>query len=174
MALDDLTTAVERALSEVHQLEATVSNYKESSQQLLFERINNVVRELASIQSAASGCDEQVPVGVISLLDEGKNPDQFARVYMRGCIERNEATRGKVEAFKLLRNHLLAEMEDAFPDEAAAYKEMRTASAALTRQAQSQQVESAANGHSGPQQQQPDGAREALANGPANGVPPLT
>lgn len=169
MALDELTEAIERSLAEVHQLEATVSNYKESSQALLFQRINNVVRELGSIQSAATRCHEHIPRGVVSLLDEGENPDQFARVYVKGCIERNEATRGKVEAFKLLRKHLLAEMEEVFPDEAAAYRAMRTASAALTRQAQTQQVESTANGHFEPKEQA-EGVLECLPNGPANGT----
>lgn len=69
----------------------------------------------------------QIPIDVIRLVDEGKNPDEFTKDLINNCIQRNQATKGKVEAFKALRKHLLEEIEDAYPEETEAYRALRTA-----------------------------------------------
>uniref|UniRef100_M4E7E3 Mediator of RNA polymerase II transcription subunit 10 n=1 Tax=Brassica campestris TaxID=3711 RepID=M4E7E3_BRACM len=75
------------------------------------------------------------------LIDDGKNPDEFARDVLNSCVARNQATKGKTDAFKELRKHILEELEETFPDEVDKYREIRATSAAeAKRLAQSQTV----------------------------------
>ena len=36
-----------------------------------------------------------------SLIDDGKNPDEFTRDMLNGCIAKNQITKGKTDAFKV-------------------------------------------------------------------------
>lgn len=36
-----------------------------------------------------------------SLIDNGKNPDEFTRDVLNSCIARNQVTKGKTDAFKV-------------------------------------------------------------------------
>lgn len=80
------------------------------------------------MQSAADDCHIQIPIDVIRFIDEGRNPDEFTKDLINNCIQRNQATKGKVDAFKMLRKNLLEEIEDAYPEETEAYRALRTAS----------------------------------------------
>eukprot|EP00850_Spirogloea_muscicola_P006405 SM000030S11414 [mRNA] locus=s30:569294:570744:- [translate_table: standard] len=100
--MDGLRAAVGRALAETHQLERTLGGYRDSSQLLLFERLNGLVKELAAVAEAADGCgDARVPLEVVRLIDEGRNPDSFTRDLLQACAARNQATKGRVDAFKV-------------------------------------------------------------------------
>jgi mediator of RNA polymerase II transcription subunit 10 len=39
---------------------------------------------------------------VLSLIDDGKNPDEFTRGVINSCITKNEVTKEKTDAFKVL------------------------------------------------------------------------
>eukprot|EP01018_Ginkgo_biloba_P006547 Gb_36353 [translate_table: standard] len=140
---------------------------------LMAECRNSVVDEFDVMQKAAQDCDIQVPLGVIKLIDDGKNPDEFTKKLIEECINNNQKTKGKTEAFKDVKKHLckrlcaigrrvrlwiegretnlvvsaviylltflmqenlrknlLEELEQAFPEEVEAYRELRAASAA--------------------------------------------
>ncbi|CAN1255660.1 Mediator of RNA polymerase II transcription subunit 10b, partial [Linum perenne] len=68
----------------------------------------------------------------VSLIDDGKNPDEFTRDVINSCIAKNQVTKGKTDAFKALRKNLLDELEQAFPDEIESYREIRAISAAVS------------------------------------------
>ena len=36
-----------------------------------------------------------------SLIDDGKNPDEFTRGVINSCVARNQVTKGKTDAFKV-------------------------------------------------------------------------
>ena len=36
-----------------------------------------------------------------SLIDDGKNPDEFTRDVINSCVARNQVTKGKTDAFKV-------------------------------------------------------------------------
>ena len=38
---------------------------------------------------------------VVSLIDDGKNPDEFTRDVFNSCIAKNQITKGKTDAFKV-------------------------------------------------------------------------
>ncbi|XP_057477678.1 mediator of RNA polymerase II transcription subunit 10b-like isoform X2 [Actinidia eriantha] len=85
--------------------------------------------ELEYITKFTDKCDIQFWY-MFSLIDDGKNPDEFTRDVLNGCIAKNQTTKGKADAFKSLRNHLLEELEHAFPDEVESYREICATSAA--------------------------------------------
>jgi len=89
----------------------------------------------------AEKCNIQVPMQVVNLIDDGKNPDEFTKDVLNECVAKNQITKGKADAFKGLRRHLLEELEQAFPDEVESYREIRATSAAeLKRLAQAQSM----------------------------------
>ncbi|KAL6004357.1 Mediator of RNA polymerase II transcription subunit 10b [Asimina triloba] len=84
------------------------------------------------MQRLAENCNIQVPMEVVNLIDEGKNPDEFTRDVLNSCISRNQITKGKTDSFKSLRKHLLEELEQTFPEEVEGYREIRASSAAVS------------------------------------------
>ncbi|KAH9774902.1 Mediator of RNA polymerase II transcription subunit 10b [Citrus sinensis] len=102
---------------------------------------NSLVSELDNMVKLSEKCNIQVPTEVLNLIDDGKNPDEFTRDVINSCIAKNQVTKGKTDAFKSLRKHLLDELEQTFPDEVEAYREIRANSAAeAKRLAQSQSM----------------------------------
>ncbi|XAR55188.1 hypothetical protein NMG60_11030611 [Bertholletia excelsa] len=139
--LNQVINSIQKTLGLLHQLYLTVSSFNVSSQLPLLQRLNSLVLELDNMTKLAEKCNIQVPMQVLNLIDDGKNPDEFTRDVLNGCIAKNQITKGKTDAFKGLRRHLLEELEQAFPDEVESYREIRAASAAeLKRIAQAQSI----------------------------------
>ncbi|MCL7028479.1 hypothetical protein MKW94_027914 [Papaver nudicaule] len=139
--LNQVINSIQKVLGLQHQLYLTVSSFNVSSQFPLLERINVVVSELDNLQKLADNCKIQVPVEILNLIYDGKNPDEFTRDVLNSCIARNQITKGKTDAFKGLRRHILEELEEAFPDEVEAYREIRATSAAESKRlAQAQSI----------------------------------
>lgn len=36
-----------------------------------------------------------------SFIDEGRNPDEFTKHLLNGCVQQNQASKGKVDSFKV-------------------------------------------------------------------------
>ncbi|XP_008788119.1 mediator of RNA polymerase II transcription subunit 10b-like [Phoenix dactylifera] len=139
--LKQVIHSVDKTLGLLHQLYLTVSSFSVVSQLPLLQRLNALVADLDTMQKLAENCDIQVPMEVVNLIDDGKNPDEFTRDVLNNCIAKNQSTKGKTDAFKSLRKYLLEELEQAFPDEVENYREIRASSAAESkRMAQSQSV----------------------------------
>ncbi|XP_009608620.1 mediator of RNA polymerase II transcription subunit 10b-like isoform X3 [Nicotiana tomentosiformis] len=139
--LNQVINSIDKTLGILHQLYLTVSSYNVSSQLPLLQRLNNLVLELDNMAKLGEKCNIQVPMEVLNLIDDGKNPDEFTRDVLNSCIAKNQVTKGKTDAFKGLRGHLLEELEQAFPEEVEAYREIRAASAAeAKRLAQAQSL----------------------------------
>lgn len=139
--LNQVINSIQKTLGILHQLYLTVSSFNAASQLPLLQRLNNLVLELDNMSKLAEKCNIQVPMEVINLIDDGKNPDEFTRDVLNGCIAKNQITKGKTDAFKGFRGHLLEELEQAFPDEVEAYRNIRAASASeAKRLAQAQSM----------------------------------
>lgn len=130
--LNQVINSIDKTLGILHQLNLTVSSYNVSSQLPLLQRMNNLVLELDNMAKLGEKCNIQVPMEVLNLIDDGKNPDEFTRDVLNSCIAKNQITKGKTDAFKGLRGHLLEDLEQAFPEEVEAYREIRAASAAVS------------------------------------------
>nr|GMD81794.1 mediator of RNA polymerase II transcription subunit 10B-like [Ipomoea batatas] len=130
--LNQVIGSIQKTLGMLHQLYLTVSSFNVASQLPFLQRMNALVSELDNMAKLAEKCDIQVPMEVLSLIDDGKNPDEFTRDVLNSCIAKNQITKGKTDAFKGLRKHLLDELEEAFPDEVEAYRMSRATSAAVS------------------------------------------
>ncbi|KAE8790778.1 mediator of RNA polymerase II transcription subunit 10b-like [Hordeum vulgare] len=120
-------------------LVTTYKREREGTRRSRTWRRNTLVAELDTMQKLADGCNIQVPMEVVNLIDDGKNPDEFTRDVLNSCITKNQITKGKTDAFKSLRKHLLEELKEAFPDDVEAYRQIRATSAAESKRlAQSQ------------------------------------
>ncbi|XP_042450995.1 mediator of RNA polymerase II transcription subunit 10b-like isoform X1 [Zingiber officinale] len=129
-SLSQIIDSVDRTLGLLHKLYLTVSSFSVASQLPLLQRLNTLVAELDGIQKLAENCNFQIPLEVVNLIDDGKNPDQFTRDVINSFISKNQITKGKTDALKSFRKHLLEELNQAFPDEVMTYKEVRAAAAA--------------------------------------------
>ncbi|XP_043725593.1 mediator of RNA polymerase II transcription subunit 10b-like [Telopea speciosissima] len=139
--LNQVINSIQKTLGHLLQLHVTVSSFSVASQLPLLQRLNALVSELDTMQKLAENCNIQVPMEVVNLIDDGKNPDELTRDIFNSCIARNQITKGKTDAFKGVRKHLLEELEQAFPDEVEAYREIRATSAADSKRlAQSQSI----------------------------------
>ncbi|KAL1222741.1 Mediator of RNA polymerase II transcription subunit 10b [Cardamine amara subsp. amara] len=139
--LNQVINSIQKTLGLLHQLHLTVSSFTPSSQLHLLQRLNGLVMELDNMANLSEKCNIQVPMEVLNLIDDGKNPDEFTKDVVNNCIARNQVTKGKTDAFKGLRKHLLEELDQTFPDEVDMYREIRATSAAeAKRLAQSQSV----------------------------------
>ncbi|XP_073283566.1 mediator of RNA polymerase II transcription subunit 10b-like isoform X3 [Primulina huaijiensis] len=104
--LTHVINSIQKTLGILHQLYLTVSSFNVAAQLPLLQRI---------------------------LIDDGKNPDEFTRNVLNGCIAKNQIAKGKTDAYKGLRRHLLEELDLTFPDEVEAYREIRASSAAESK-----------------------------------------
>ncbi|KAE8811054.1 mediator of RNA polymerase II transcription subunit 10b-like [Hordeum vulgare] len=137
--LAQVTGLIQKTLGLLHQLNLSVSSFSSASQLPLLQRLNALVAELDTMQKLADGCNIQVPMEVVNLIDDGKNPDEFTKDVLNSCIAKNQITKGRTDAFKSLRKHLLEELEEAFPHDVEAYRQIRATSAAESKRlAQSQ------------------------------------
>ncbi|GFS44482.1 mediator complex, subunit Med10 [Actinidia rufa] len=135
--LNQVINSIHKTLGLTHQLYLTVSSFNIASQLPLLQRLNSLVMELDNMTKMADKCKYTGPPAG----RQGKNPDEFTKDVLNGCIAKNQITKGKADAFKGLRRHLLEELEQAFPDEVESYREIRTTSAAeLKRLAQAQSM----------------------------------
>ncbi|GAB2281834.1 Mediator of RNA polymerase II transcription subunit 10b [Dionaea muscipula] len=130
--LSDVINSIEKTLGLLHQLSLTVSHFNVASQLPLLQRLNSLVSELDNMTKLSEKCNIQVPMEVLNLIDDGKNPDEFTRDVINNCIAENQITKGKTDGFKGLRKHLLDELELAFPNEVETYREIRSSSAAVS------------------------------------------
>ncbi|KAF8379944.1 hypothetical protein HHK36_027409 [Tetracentron sinense] len=119
--LNQVINSIQKTLGLLHQLYLTVSSFNVASQLPLLQRLyisnpsfamdsyvlkhpcfrNAVVTELDTMQRLSENCNIQVPMEVLNLIDDGKNPDEFTRDVLNGCIAKNQITKGKTDAFKL-------------------------------------------------------------------------
>ncbi|XP_058731697.1 uncharacterized protein LOC131603415 [Vicia villosa] len=127
--LNQITESIEKTLALIHQLTLELSNSDDAMQMPLLQRINDLVAELDNMVKLAENCNIQVPMEVVELIDDGKNPDLFTRDVINNLIARNQITKGKTDAFQNFRNDLLEELEKHYPDEVETFRESRAASA---------------------------------------------
>uniref|UniRef100_A0A7S0QZP0 Mediator of RNA polymerase II transcription subunit 10 n=1 Tax=Chlamydomonas leiostraca TaxID=1034604 RepID=A0A7S0QZP0_9CHLO len=117
------------------ELEETVKNFGEGTQEILEERLvqySGSIRSLAATAPAFEGV--RVPTDLLQYMDEGGNPNQYTAEVFQGCTRDNQAAKGKVAAVACLRDTLLSSLEKEAPAEVAEYKAALSAHAAATSQ----------------------------------------
>ncbi|KAI5581110.1 hypothetical protein BDE02_08G199300, partial [Populus trichocarpa] len=130
--LNQVIDSIQKTLGQLHQLYLTVSSFNTASQPPLLQRLNGLVTELDNMVKLSERCNIQVPMEVLNLIDDGRNPDEFTRAVINSCITKNQVTKEKTDAFKSLCKHLLEELEQTFLDEVESCREIRAMSAAVS------------------------------------------
>ncbi|KAH0779301.1 hypothetical protein KY290_005728 [Solanum tuberosum] len=117
--LNQVINSVDKTLEILHQFS--------SSDVDVASHLNNFVFELDNMAKLGEKCHNiNVPMEVLNLIDDGKNPDEFTRNVLNNCIAKNQITKGKIDIFKGLRGHLLEDLEQAFPEEVEDYMQRRS------------------------------------------------
>jgi len=121
-ALKSLENRLLDSLWKTHELQLSVENASGSNQQLLSGRVNGLVAGMADMSTLAGALrDVKVPVDLLRYIDDGGSPDAFTAEMLKNCLEENKRSKGKVEAFRSLEKAMLAELQEQFPEDTAAY-----------------------------------------------------
>ncbi|KAI9146088.1 transcription factor subunit Med10 of mediator complex-domain-containing protein [Paraphysoderma sedebokerense] len=97
----------------------------DSSQSLIFERMNKYISQLQSLQELQEQLDMHIPFDVLRYIEDARNPDIFTKEFVERTAAENQFTNGKVEAFKDFRAVLETEIEQAFPEQMRQYKQCK-------------------------------------------------
>lgn len=117
-----LKQCLKRLIWKLHEIESTVCDFN-GDHELLFERINKYVEELASLQSHSESVkDIEVPVELLRYMDEGGNPDTFTSDIFRRALRSNQQSMGKAQAFSQFRDAVEAQLQAQCPQDLAAYR----------------------------------------------------
>lgn len=116
--------AADQLLWKLVQLEDTLSDFSEDQQEVLEVLLNQYTETLGKLQSCCSLLEDNVPLDLVSFLDEGGNPDVFTRELFVGCVAANQEAKGKVLAFRQLSQELSQGLKGAYPKEHKAFEGM--------------------------------------------------
>jgi len=112
----------------------TVENFNPvESQSVLFDIINKVISSFRQLETLRSSIDIEIPYQVLDYIDKGSNPELYTHDLFEQCIEKNEATKGKIEAFETFRNALVEEISSTFPNEYKEYLKIKGDGMAVQR-----------------------------------------
>ncbi|KAI7844466.1 hypothetical protein COHA_001969 [Chlorella ohadii] len=153
--------AIDRVLFKINELEAILGNFT-GQNELLHAKLNEYVAELGKLEAAkddmiGGGQPVELAVELLRAVDEGTNPDSFTVQLFRDSLAQNQASKGKVEAFRSLREQLTQQLAAAFPATVADYQQLRAAPPQQQQQQQPGQQQ---------QQQQPAGQQAAQGGQP--------
>lgn len=127
-----LLQGVRSSLSTVQELEQTVSHFS-GDQNLLDSQVNSLIASLKDLQSKKDLCGStEIPIDILRALDTGSNPDISTLNLFKQGLQENQATKGKVAALEDLRNKLSTEIQQAYPEAAQSYQNLKAAAPADT------------------------------------------
>ena len=67
----------------------------------------------------------KVPLEVFDYIDGARNPQFYTRDCMEKALAKNEEERGKIDAYRMFKAKLLAELNSVFPKQIASYRAHR-------------------------------------------------
>ncbi|KAG7668816.1 hypothetical protein Ndes2526B_g00522 [Nannochloris sp. 'desiccata'] len=124
--------SIDGVLAKITELETTITDFNGDNPALNL-KLNEYTASLQSLHTAGmallgrNGAPYEVPVELLTYIDDGGNPDAFIIDVIRSAAVANEAAKGKVEAFRTLKEGLLEDIQSQFPEIIADYKALRPA-----------------------------------------------
>ncbi|CAG2063298.1 unnamed protein product [Timema podura] len=76
--------------------------------------------------------DVHVPLEVFDYIDQGRNPQLYTKDCIEKALAKNEQVKGKIDAYRKFKAHLLVELNTVFPNELSKYRAIRGDERALT------------------------------------------
>jgi len=124
--LENLESQLEMFIENIRQITIIVSDFQPQGQNVLNQKIQTIVTGLQEIDRLKTQVqDVHVPLEVFDYIDEGRNPQLYTKDCMEKAMNKNEAVKGKIDAYRRFRAHLLVELTNVFPVEMAKYRAIR-------------------------------------------------
>ncbi|XP_064640906.1 mediator of RNA polymerase II transcription subunit 10-like [Lineus longissimus] len=121
-----LEQSLEMFIENTRQMGIIVSDFQPQGQNVLNSKINSMISGMQEIDKQKSKVqDVQVPLEVFDYIDQGKNPQLYTKDCMEKALGKNEAVKGKIDAYKRFKGLLLVELSKVFPNEMAKYRAIR-------------------------------------------------
>lgn len=60
-----------------------------------------------------------------SYIDNGRNPQLYTKDCIEKALTKNEQVKGKIDAYRKFKAHMMVELNTAFPNELAKYRAIR-------------------------------------------------
>lgn len=125
-ALENLESSLEMFVENVRQIRIIVSDFQPQGQTVLNQKIQSMVQGLQEIDRLKSQVqDITVPLEVFDYIDQGRNPQLYTKDCMEKALCKNEEVKGKIDAYRKFKAHLMTELHGTFPNELAKYRAIR-------------------------------------------------
>jgi len=125
-SLEQLENHLETFIENVRQIGILVSDFQPQSQQVLNQKLQNMISNMQEIDKLRGPVQEvHVPLEVFSYIDGGKNPQLYTKDCMEKAMAKNEQVNGRIQNLKAFNADLQAELAMAFPDEINRYRNVR-------------------------------------------------
>lgn len=64
-------------------------------------------------------------LGVLSYIDQGRNPQLYTKDCIEKALAKNEQVKGKIDAYRKFKANMLLELSRTFPNELSKYRALR-------------------------------------------------
>ncbi|GFG37006.1 hypothetical protein Cfor_05419 [Coptotermes formosanus] len=125
-SLENLETQLEMFIENVRQIRIIVGDFQPQGQNVLNQKIQSLVHGLQEIDKLKSQVQEvHVPLEVFDYIDQGRNPQLYTKDCIEKALTKNEQVKGKIDAYRKFKAHLLVELNSVFPNELTKYRAIR-------------------------------------------------
>ncbi|KAJ1522766.1 hypothetical protein ONE63_001923 [Megalurothrips usitatus] len=125
-SLENLETQLEVFIENVRQIRIIVSDFQPQGQSVLNQKIQSLVQGLQEVDKLKSQVqDVHVPLEVFDYIDSGRNPQLYTKDCIEKALTKNEQVKGKIDAYRKFKAHLLLELNSSFPNELTKYRAIR-------------------------------------------------
>ncbi|KAK3912981.1 Mediator of RNA polymerase II transcription subunit 10 [Frankliniella fusca] len=125
-SLENLETQLELFIENVRQIRIIVSDFQPQGQSVLNQKIQSLVQGLQEVDKLkAQVQDVHVPLEVFDYIDSGRNPQLYTKDCIEKALTKNEQVKGKIDAYRKFKAHLLVELNNSFPNELNKYRAIR-------------------------------------------------
>ncbi|ORY82146.1 mediator of RNA polymerase II transcription subunit 10, partial [Protomyces lactucae-debilis] len=100
-----------------YELELRASDFgASSSNDQLFERINDLVSKYAELDDLQKAVDIDIPQDVLEYIEAGRNPTVYTRQFSEAVVRDNQYLNGKLQGYEDFASCLLDELQRQFPE----------------------------------------------------------
>ncbi|KAJ3274900.1 Mediator of RNA polymerase II transcription subunit 10 [Terramyces sp. JEL0728] len=84
----------------------TVSNFEENSNEVLHKRLNKIMDCLVDLNQLKDQIDIDVPLNILEVVESGVNPDLVRKDQIQTLVDKNQKTKGRLEALRVFSINL--------------------------------------------------------------------
>ncbi|KAJ1941312.1 RNA polymerase II mediator complex subunit, partial [Linderina macrospora] len=88
-AIGEMERKIRLALETLSQISVSVDNYESADEQVLQQRVENLVRSYSEMHAIKESLDANIPMEVLNFIEDGRNPDEFTRNFTERVAAEN-------------------------------------------------------------------------------------